>query len=163
LLVLIFVAWVIARFVHYTRQDLKMKQRMITEDAATRLATHRHAVEARLGDPHAWRHIVGQIITDMLNRPVRIRPDEVPVLNGEILYFTVAEDRGPRYTFTIDAERMRQLKLIQSQDRVIPLESMETHVELLAIWAYLAAQGLPGAAPAIPRQARWTMIERKNS
>ncbi|MFN2243641.1 MAG: hypothetical protein ACK2U2_15215, partial [Anaerolineae bacterium] len=48
------ILWLIVRFVGYTRQDLAMKRRMIAEDAAARVATHRRDIATRLQDMDAW-------------------------------------------------------------------------------------------------------------
>ena len=151
LLVLMFVIWVIARFVHYTRQDLKMKQRMIAEDAATRLTTHRRDVEARLvADPASWRGLLAQIITDVTGQPTQLAETDPPTLNAAVPYLAVA-----CYYFTPAAARTRKLKHLRGKAWHLPEDAQ---VELLAVWEHLVAH-FHTNVPALPRNAAWVLIK----
>jgi len=151
LLVLIFIAWVIARFVHYTRQDLKMKQRMIAEDAATRLTAHRRDVEARLAaDPASWRGLLAQIITDVTGQPTHLTANDPPTLNAAVPYLAVGS-----YYFTPAVPRTRKLKRLRGKTWPLPEDAQ---VELLAVWEHLAAHFHTGV-PALPRQATWSLLK----
>ena len=149
----LFVVWLVVRFVAYTRQDLAMKRRMITEDAAARLAAHRRDIATRLEAPDAWWQVLSQIATDAANTPVRIPGDTLPQVNGDALAFTVLDHQDTRFTFTVTPERLRQPAY-----RVYTLDSPETQAEVSAVWHYLAAQWLQGTVPAVPRQATWALV-----
>lgn len=154
----LFVAWLIARFVGYTRQDLAMKRRMLAEDVAARLAAHRRDIAAHLQDPDAWWHLLSQIATDALNRPVRIASDALPQVDGDALAFTVHDHQDVRYCFTVTATR----KLLPP-GQVYRLNDPETQAEVSAVWHYLAAQWLQGTLPAVPRQATWVLVVQRLS
>jgi hypothetical protein len=154
---LLFGGWLVVRFVHYTRQDLRMKQRMVAEDAAERLAAHRREIEAQLGQPNAWQRIVAQLITDALRSPVRLR-DTAPDLSGTVPYFAV-QDAQYRFYFTPAPDHLLRAGVVRQSERIVPLDHPpETRVEVRAVWSYLAAQHLRDQAPALPRQAAWFLV-----
>ncbi len=145
--------WLVVRFVGYTRQDLAMKRRMIAEDTATRVAAHRRDVAAQLQETDAWQHLLGQIATDALGKPVRIVGDTLPYINADDLAFTALDDQGVSYCFTAAPRRL--------PGQVYRLDNPETQAEVSAVWHYLAAQRLQGTLPAVPRQATWVLVVQR--
>ncbi len=147
------ILWLIVRFVGYTRQDLAMKRRMIAEDTAARVAAHRRDVAAQLQETDAWQHLLGQIATDALNRPVRIAGDTLPYINADALAFTALDEHGVSYCFTVAPRKL--------PGQVYRLDNPETQAEVSAVWHYLAAQRLQGTLPAVPRQATWVLVVQR--
>ncbi len=145
--------WLIVRFVGYTRQDLAMKRRMIAEDTAARVAAHRRDVAAQLQETDAWRHLLGQIATDVLGQPVRIVGDTLPYINADDLAFTALDAQGVSYCFTVAPRKL--------PGQVYRLDNPETQAEVSAVWHYLAAQRLQGTLPAVPRQATWVLVVQR--
>jgi hypothetical protein len=150
------ILWLIVRFVGYSRQDLAMKRRMIAEDTAARVAAHRRDVAAQLQETDAWQHLLGQIATDALGKPVRIVGDTLPHINADALAFTALDDQGVSYCFTVASPRKARLA-----GQVYRLDNPETQAEVSAIWHYLAAQRLQGTLPAVPRQATWVLVVQR--
>ena len=147
------VLWLIVRFVGYTRQDLAMKRRMIAEDMAARVAAHRRDVTAQLQETDAWRHVLGQIATDVLGQPVRIIGNTLPYINADDLAFTALDAQGVSYCFTVTPRKL--------PGQVYRLDNPEAQAEVSAVWHYLAAQRLQGTLPAVPRQATWVLVVQR--
>ncbi len=145
-------AW---RLVHYTRQDLALKRRQLTEDESARVAAQRREVEGRLAaDAQAWRPFLAQIITDTLGTAVRLVPNVAATLSTDPPEFRVTDVVTQAvYQFTPTAPG----KKLAAGEKVYPLTDPQTRVEVLAVWNHLVQQQLNGVAPAIPRQASWTL------
>lgn len=143
------------RFVHYTRQDLAMKRRQLTAEEAARVAAQRREVEARLtADAQAWRLILAQIITDALGTAVRLVPNVAATLHTDPPQFSVTDVVTQTvYQFTPTAPPKKAAPGTQ----VYPLTDPQVRAEVLAVWNHLVQQQLNGVAPAIPRQAPWTL------
>jgi len=147
------ILWLVVRFVGYTRQDLAMKRRMIAEDTVARVAAHRRDVAAQLQATDAWQHLLGQIATDALGKPVRIVGDTLPYINADDLAFTVLDAQGVSYCFTVAPRKL--------PGQVYRLDNPETQAEVSTVWHYLAAQRLQGTLPAVPRQAVWVLVVQR--
>ncbi|HNT78558.1 MAG TPA: hypothetical protein PKH77_26410 [Anaerolineae bacterium] len=145
-------AW---RFVHYTRQDLVMKRRQLAAEESARVAAQRREVEARLAsDAQAWRPILAQIITDALGTAVRLVPNVDAELHTDPPQFSVTDavtQTGYHFTPTTPPKKPTP------GTQVYPLIDPQVRAEVLAVWNHLVQQQLNGVAPAIPRQAPWTL------
>lgn len=151
-----FGVWLVVRFVVYTRQDLLMKRQMIAEDAASRLAAHRRALEELLGsNTQAWQRVVAQLLSDVLGAPVSV--GAAPTVNGQVGYFTVTTADNVAYWFTPAPEKLVQFKIVPGSVREVPLEDA-AGVEAQVVWQHLAGIYARDAAPAIPRSARWVLL-----
>jgi hypothetical protein len=164
----LFVIWIIVRFVHYTGTDLKMKQRMIGESAATRLEGRRREVEAQLTVKDAWLRVTSQIAADALDRPVEIDAEIPPRVGGKpVPYFTVTAHGGTRYVFTTDIEALQGVGILRKRKgflrrgpRTVGLPPIEPGL----VWQYLADKFLRQAnevIPAVPRDATWSLVVMK--
>jgi hypothetical protein len=164
-LISLFVIWIIVRFVHYTGTDLKMKQRMIGESAATRLEDRRREVEAQLTVKDAWLRVTSQIAADALDRPVEIDAEIPPRVGGKPApYFTVTAHGGTHYVFTTDVEALQSVGILRKRrgfwcrgPRTVGLSPIEPGL----VWQYLADKFLRQAnevIPAVPREAEWSMV-----
>ena len=161
----LFVIWIVVRFVHYTGTDLKMKQRMIGESAATRLEDRRREVEAQLTAKDAWLRVTSQIAADALDRPVEIDAEVPPRVGGKPApYFTVTGHEGTRYVFTTDVEALREVGILRKPrgflrkgPRTVDLSPVEPGL----VWQYLADKFLRQAnevIPAVPREVEWSLV-----
>jgi hypothetical protein len=152
------IAWAVARFVHYTRRDLQMKQQMIAESEATRLEERRREVEALLVAQNDWQRVVSQVAADALGCPVQVDAEIPPRVGGKPApYFTVSGE-DTHYVFTTDVKALQKLGLLKKRVRPISLPSP---VEPGLVWTYLAERMLRQAnevIPAVPRHAAWSLV-----
>lgn len=132
------------------------------------LAAYGEQMRERLAaDSDAWRGAVRQLLTDAGVDGDATLVNVQDVSTTPCPHFTVAGASGqPCYLFTTDPDLLRSSAIVHRRDRVVALDvalSAFARVEAQALWDHLAGGRLRGKPPALPREAAWWLVVRRDT